>query len=312
MILTVTTNAALDRVLFIERFIHGIPMQASKCVDCVGGKGFDVSVALRGLGVDTVGLGVVAGRRGMDLVNFMKAYGIQLDLVWGEGETRLAHVIIETEVHNHSHIITSAPPVSAKLRGNLLRMYRLRLATTGYVVIAGSLAPGVPEDFYKTLISLAREAGRPVLVDCHGEAMRQALLASPTIAKMNRREFSQTMQVDVDSDEKLLDEGRAFVNRYPFVSLVITDGKIGLWGFTPNNVYQAQAPTQEAVNAAGAGDAASAALVWRLSLGNSWPEAMRWSAAVSAASVRTQATAEVNLVDVTELLPKVVVSVQSG
>jgi len=157
MILTVTTNAALDRVLFIERFIHGIPMRASKCVDCVGGKGFDVSVALRGLDVDTVGLGIVAGRRGMDLVNFMKAYGIQLDLAWGEGETRLAHVIIETELHDHSHIITSASPVSAKLRENLLRMYRLRLATTGYVVIAGSLAPGLPEDFYKTLVSLARE-----------------------------------------------------------------------------------------------------------------------------------------------------------
>jgi 1-phosphofructokinase family hexose kinase len=304
MILTVTTNSALDRVLFIERFLQGQPMRASKFVDCVGGKGFDVSVALRGLGVETVGLGIVAGRRGMDLVNHMKGYGIQLDLVWGSGETRLAHVIVETERHDHSHIITLPPAVEAKQREELLRLYRLRLATTAYVVIAGSTAPGLPEDFYKTLIGLAQEANKPILVDCHGESMRQAVLAEPTIAKMNRSEFSQTFQVTVDSEEALLKEGSAFVDRYPYVNLVITDGKAGIWTFTPNEIFQAVAPSQEAVNAAGAGDAASAALVWRLSMREQWPEALRWAAAVSAASVLTEATAEVNPVDVTDLIPK--------
>jgi len=303
MILTVTTNSALDRVLFIERYIHGQPMRASKFLDCVGGKGFDVSVTLRGLGVETVGLGIVAGRRGMDLVNIMKGYGIQLDLVWGSGETRLAHVIVETERHDHSHIITQAPSVSANQREDLLRLYRLRLMTTNYVVIAGSNAPGLPEDFYKTLINLAREAGKPVLVDCHGELMRQALLAGPTIAKMNRLEFSQTTQADMVSEDALLKEGSAFAKRYPFINLVITDGKAGIWLFTPNGAFKAFAPPQEAVNAAGAGDAASAALVYRLSLGESWPEALRWAAAVSAASVLTEATAEVNQVDAISLMP---------
>lgn len=304
MILTVTTNSALDRVLFIERFTQGQPMRASKFVDCVGGKGFDVSVALRGLGVETVGLGIVAGRRGMDLVNLMKGYGIQLDLVWGTGETRLAHVIVETDRHEHNHIITPAPPVSVNQREDLLRLYRLRLATTTYVVIAGSIAPELPEDFYKILIHLAQEAGKPILVDSHGELMRQALLAVPTIAKMNRSEFSRTIQVAVDSEEKLLKEGSTFSHRYPFINLVITDGKAGIWIFTPNGVFHAAAPPQEAVNAAGAGDAASAALAWRLSLGESWPEALRWAAAVSAASVLTEATAEVNQVDVADLIVK--------
>jgi len=307
MIFTVTTNSALDRVLFIGRYTHGQPMRASKFVDCVGGKGFDVSVALRGLGVETVGLGIVAGRRGMDLVNHLKAYGIQLDLVWGDGETRLAHVIVENERHDHSHIITPAPQVTANQREEFLRLYRLRLATSAYIVIAGSNAPGLPEDFYKTLVGLAQEAEKPVLVDCHGELMRQAILGGPTVAKMNRVEFSQTMQVATDSEEELLKEGCLFANRYPFVNLVITDGKAGLWAFTPNGAFQAIAPTQEAINAAGAGDAASAALVWRLSQGESWPEALRWAAAVSAASVLTEATAEVNLVDVTDLLTKTTV-----
>lgn len=304
MILTVTTNSALDRVLFIEQFTRGQPMVTSKFVDCVGGKGFDVSVALRGLGVETVGLGIVAGRRGMDLVNHLKRYGIQLDLVWGSGETRLAHVVVEMDSHHHSHIITPASPVADNEREALLRLYRLRLATTEYVVIAGSNAPGLPDDFYKTLIGLAQAANKPVLVDCHGELMRQALLAGPTIAKMNRSEFSRTMQLSIENEEQLLKEGGAFASRYPFVNLILTDGEAGLWAFTPNGVFSASAPPQEAINAAGAGDAASAALVWRLSLGEPWPEALRWAAAVSAASVLTEATAEVNPVDVEDLFPK--------
>jgi fructose-1-phosphate kinase PfkB-like protein len=87
--------------------------------------------------------------------------------------------------------------------------------------------------------------------------------------------------------------------------LALTCGREGVIVVTPAEIIQAQAPVQRAVNAAGAGDAASAAIVWRRSLNDAWAETARWAAAVSAASVVTDGTAEVRFADVEHLLPDV-------
>ncbi len=69
-------------------------------------------------------------------------------------------------------------------------------------------------------------------------------------------------------------------------------------------------PPQAAINAAGAGDAASAGLVWRLSEGDSWEEALKWCGAVSAAAVLTEATGEVRMEDAEKLYPQVSVNAE--
>ncbi|MGB9800342.1 MAG: hypothetical protein ACPLUL_09645 [Thermanaerothrix sp.] len=106
MYLTVTPNSALDRVYFIDAFIPGTRMVATKSVESVGGKGLDASVALRGLNLETLALGFVAGNNGHALVNLLDNYGIHHDLIWVEGETRLAMVIVEQSHHRHSHIMS--------------------------------------------------------------------------------------------------------------------------------------------------------------------------------------------------------------
>ena len=59
------------------------------------------------------------------------------------------------------------------------------------------------------------------------------------------------------------------------------------------------------VNAAGAGDAVSAAIVYRITQGDDWTQALTWAAAVSAAVVLTEGTAECSMTDIQNLYPKV-------
>ena len=59
-------------------------------------------------------------------------------------------------------------------------------------------------------------------------------------------------------------------DRFAIPSLVITCGKDGILVFTPDGIYQAGCAEVKEVNAAGAGDAVSAALVYRFSLGELW------------------------------------------
>ncbi len=305
MYLTVTPNSALDRVYFIDAFIPGTRMVASKSVESVGGKGLDASVALRGLNLETLALGFVAGSNGRALVDLLDTYGIHHDLIWVEGETRLAMVIVEQSHHRHSHIMAGGYTVPASAQEELISRFERHLGSARWIILAGSLPQGVPPDFYARLTLIAKRSGKPVLIDCPGEPARQSLSASPTTLKMNWQEFNQTFRVSPNSLEALALQASEVRSSMNLPSLVVTCGEEGILAITPHMSLLAKAPRQEAVNAAGAGDATSAALAWRLSLGDPWPEALRWAAATGAAAVLTEKTGECHFEDVVRLYPSV-------
>jgi fructose-1-phosphate kinase PfkB-like protein len=118
---------------------------------------------------------------------------------------------------------------------------------------------------------------------------------------MNWSEFCQTFGLQADTMDHLQAQAKAVFERQQLPALVITCGEQGLLAFTPDGSYLATSPAQVVVNAAGAGDTASAALAWRLSQGDSWPDALRWATAAGAAVVLTKGTADCHLADVTRI-----------
>jgi 1-phosphofructokinase family hexose kinase len=305
MFLTLTANAALDRVIFIEQFAPATTMRSPRFIECAGGKGFDTSVALRGLGQPTTALGFVAGYYGKLLVDVLTQYGIDIDPIWLPGETRLANVIVETARARHSHLMIGALPVSAAGLETMLERYRAHLPAAAWVAAAGSLPPGMPVTFYYTAVMLAHAAGRPALIDATGAPLLAALAATPDVVKLNQDEFIDTFGLTGGDLPAIVAAARQVRQTHALPAIVLTCGREGVVVITAEGVVQAQAPVQRAVNAAGAGDAASAAVVWRRAQGDDWTETLRWTAAVSAASVGTEATAEVRLADVEHLLPDV-------
>lgn len=305
MILTLTANAALDRVIFIEEFIPATTMRSPRFIECAGGKGFDTSVALRGLGQNTTAIGFVAGYYGNLLVNVLTNYGIDVDPIWLPGETRLANVLVETARGRHSHVMIGALPVTTADVETMLDRFRAHLPTAAWVVAAGSLPPGMPSSFYHTVTEIAHGAGKPILIDATGAPLREALSARPDVVKLNQDEFVDTFGLTGGDLPALVAAAQRMRQHRDLPVLALTCGREGIIIVTVEGVVQAQAPVQRAINAAGAGDAASAALVWRRTLGDDWAESARWAAAVSAASVVTEGTAEVRFADVELLLPDV-------
>jgi 1-phosphofructokinase family hexose kinase len=312
MILTVTANSALDKVIYIEEFIPTTDMRSRQMVESVGGKGFDTSVVLASLGVPNLALGIVAGSSGKRLEQLLKGYGIQTDLVWVEGETRVANVIVETLHNRQSHVTTPGYIVSEAAAAEFTRRYCEHLGEhlggqlrqTDWVIASGSIPEGLPADYYRTLAQLARQAGVNFLVDCSGEPLRLAMQGQPSVLKMNRQEFAEAFGIRAKSVKELAKLASAFRIEQGLPALVITCGMDGILAITGEGEFLAASPAQVEVNSAGAGDAVSAAIPWRLSLGESWSEALRWGAAVSAAVVLTPGTADCNPDDVTRILPE--------
>lgn len=279
-------------------------MIPTKVVESVGGKGFDTAVVLRAFDLDTVSLGFVAGETGIALVHQLERYGIRHDLVWAEGETRVALVIAEAIHQRHSHIIYGNYRVPPEALEAFFERYRRYAPQAKWIIGAGSLPQGVPVNFYHRIIQIAAEYGIPVLIDCPGQPALEAISASPKILKMNWDEFQRTFQVRAPTLEDLIQKAAEVYRFHPIPNFVITCGEHGVLAFTEQGVYLVNAPRQKAVNAAGAGDAVSAVLGWRLSLGEDWAPALKWAAATGAAVVLTEGTADCDPQDVERIYPQ--------
>src|SRR5216684_6298070 len=102
LVLTVTPNTGLDRVLFLDRLEPG--RNAARVVWAMGGKGCDVSLILRGLEVSTVATGFAAGDLGHRMEAMLAAAGVECAFIATGGETRINTVIIEAATGTHTTI----------------------------------------------------------------------------------------------------------------------------------------------------------------------------------------------------------------
>lgn len=305
MILTVCPHTALDKILFIEEWIPGTPMRTNKIINSVGGKGLDSAVVLSLLGVETVGIGFFAGKTGQELLDLVNDYGIEGVPVWVDGENRIAHVIAERKHNRHSHVIAGKVLISDKQKKEFVEKYREYLDDAEWVIFAGSLPPDINPDFYFELIQIAHEQGVPSLIDSQKQYMVEAIKAKPEIVKMNWEEFEWTFGLDAEDLDSLIELAKTFHKERDLKNLVLTLSKEGILAITTEGNFLAKAPFQKPVNAAGAGDAVSSTLIWRLLKGESWETAMKWAGAVSAAAVLTERTGDVRQEDIDRIFPEV-------
>jgi 1-phosphofructokinase family hexose kinase len=305
MILTITPDPVLDKILFIDEWIPGQLMHSENNTTSVGGKGLDASVALRHLGIETMGLCFLAGSIGAELHHLAMAYGIDMQPIWVGGETRTAHIIVESKQGRHSHLFSGRLTLGEDHLDNLLAVLREQLKKATWLIGGGIFPPCVPPSFYGMITHEAHQAGVPVLLDAHSQFIKQAFSAQPDVVKMNWQEFEMTFASSFGTLIELAHAAGEIYKKLALNALVITCGPKGLLAFTPQGAFHAQPPEMKVVNATGAGDAASAALAWRLSLGNNWPDALKWAAAASAATVLTEGTADLHSSAVDTILPQV-------
>lgn len=302
MILTVTPNTALDRVLFLPPLERGRRNQAADSVESMGGKGCNVSLILAELGEESAATGLAGGDAGRRMEAMLRAGGVTPDFVWTAGETRLNTVLIETGPAIHTTLCAAGLRPDEHAYEALLSWTDRWARTAEVVVIAGSLPEGWPPERYAALVRAAR-AHAPVVVDASGDALRAALGEGPAAVKPNRHELESVSGPLADRGEVLNAARR--LRDYGADRVLVSLGPEGAILVSGNGAWAAEPLEAPVVNPAGAGDGMTACLALGLARGRHEAETLRWAAAVSSAIVTTRGTAELYRADVERLLPDV-------
>lgn len=90
MIYTVTFNPSIDYIVSVEEFETGLVNRTSKELIYPGGKGINVSLVLKNLGVKSVALGFTAGFTGAKIEGDLREWGCLTDFIHvKEGMSRI-------------------------------------------------------------------------------------------------------------------------------------------------------------------------------------------------------------------------------
>jgi tagatose 6-phosphate kinase len=267
VIVTICLHPAIDRTLELGNSLEvGGVNRTTRVHERAGGKAINVAAVLTTLGAECLAITVRAGFNGAKLEALLDRQGIKHKTLEVVGETRECQAII-SGVHP-TEINESGPSLQAR---DLIELERLIPRETTWVVVSGSLPPGITlNDFSAWLRHL--QARFQVAVDTSGSALRVALEVCVSLIKPNTSELEQLGMTAKEIFEK---HG---------VSVLHSRGELGLEYVGPEGHHQQLATRINLINPVGAGDATLAGFVFALEKKQSLQEALQMATACGAAA----------------------------
>jgi 1-phosphofructokinase family hexose kinase len=232
-------------------------------VTSFGGKGTNVSRALKLLGIDSTAYGFIGGGNGETFLKLLEPCGIHTDFTHTRCETRM-NVKIIPEIGEPTEFNESGGPVGHLEKDSLLEKIEGALGQADLFFMGGSVPAGIGKNIYKDILDLgaAKNPKTKFIVDCDGEALKLCMenSAKPFAIKPNRFEFEQFSGKKFDLDENFerglggLKEEAKKIYEKTGIMILCSLGEYGGVYCGAEGVFYANAPKVELMGFTGAGD----------------------------------------------------------
>lgn len=301
MIVTFTPNPSIDATVSVERLIPGEVLRVTASTREAGGKGINVANAAAKAGVETVA--VAPTSHGDPFIPLVSSIGVPLRTVTVEGRVRTNTAITEADGRT-TKVNESGPHLSEEDLEALEREVVSACDGATIAVLAGSLPPGAPADWYATLVRNLRSThpGLRIAVDTSDQPLealgRRLDDSAPDIIKPNAFELGQIAGTDGHDLESRADSGdfepvlataRRLVER-GVREVLVTLGGAGACLVTADGAWHAAPPPVLVRSTVGAGDSSLAGYVVASLNGAQPAEALRHAVAYGSAAASLPGT----------------------
>ena len=239
-VVTLTLNPAIDAACVADEVV---PMRKVRTRDeryDPGGGGLNVARVIRELGGEAVAFYLAGGITGQALEGLVERGGIAAVRVPIQDLTRVSHTVFETSTGQEFRFTPEGPSVTEAEWQNCLEV--LSVVDADYFVASGSLARGLPSDFYARVARQAKARGSRVIVDSSGPGLAGALAEGVFLVKPSRRELAALLGRDArtPADEEAL--AREVVDGGQAEVVALTLGAEGAVLATRDQTLQARQP----------------------------------------------------------------------
>lgn len=289
MIITVTLNPALDHTIWVENLVVGGLNRTERAqLDC-GGKGINVSVVLAQLGIESRAMGFLAGDTGKIVLQGLPSK-VMPSFTWLDaGSTRINTKLYHGATGDTTEFNALGPTPTPSDLTRLLADIERYVEECTYLVLAGSLPPQVPQDFYGKIIALAKSRGVKCVLDTSGPPLVAGVKELPWMIKPNRMEAEYLSNTKIERIEEAVE----VVNLWLGIGIefvVLTLGSDGVLFADNQHKVWARGAAPLIRSTVGCGDAMLAATLGYLQLGHSWMDTVHFATATATATVTTEGT----------------------
>ncbi|MFJ6077530.1 1-phosphofructokinase family hexose kinase [Pseudarthrobacter sp. NPDC092419] len=299
MIVTFTANPSLDRTVALPGPLERGEVQRAVSVSQEsGGKGVNVSRALVASGLDSVA--VLPGGDGDPVLAGLRDHAVPF-VSLPIAEPLRTNVALTEPGGVTTKINEPGPTLDESQQEALITLLLERSRGARWVVLAGSLPPGFPADFYSTVTQRLRStedgAAPLVAVDSSGQPLAAAVSSGaagmPDLLKPNAEElaelaaaagFAPATAEQLEADPEAAARAAATVVRSGVGAVLATLGSKGAVLVTADGAWLATHPPVAAVSTVGAGDSALAGYLLAHGRGAAPADCLRQAVAHGAAA----------------------------
>ncbi len=251
MIYTITWNPSIDYIVSVKEFRVGEVNRAVSESMFPGGKGLNVSMVLKNMGVDNTALGFIAGFTGKEIERQVKQAGVRSELI--HVPCGCSRINLKLKSNQETEINGCGPEIKEKEIKELYQKLN-QLKKGDILVLAGSIPNCMPMDSYKKIIKPLTGKGILFVIDAEKELLSQTLEFQPFLVKPNQYELGGLFHVECRTKQEVTayaQKVREMGARNVLVSMA-SEGAILLT--EEGNIYYMPAPKGEVKNSVGAGD----------------------------------------------------------
>jgi 1-phosphofructokinase len=269
MIITLTANPSIDRtVTLAEPLRRGAVHRATTATSHPGGKGVNVARVITSAGESVVA--VLPGNPSEPLLQALTESGITHHAIMHPGAARVNLTVTEPDGTTTKINEPGAALLPEQLDA-LATSLRDLAASATWVVLSGSLPPGVPDRWYADLVAGLRAGPAKIAVDTSDGPLRALAAefdtAAPDLIKPNAEELGQLTDTDGIELERAAERGdpyptaraaRSLIERGGPQTVLATLGAAGAVLVTPTGAWHATTPPIAPRSTVGAGDSSLA------------------------------------------------------
>lgn len=281
MIYTVTFNPSLDYIVTVPGFTCGVVNRTTEEKIFPGGKGINVSMVLKNLGIDSTALGFYAGFTGQELRRLVEQKGIRAEFIpVDKGMTRIN---VKIRAGQESEINGQGPLVAKADIGQLYEKLDV-LSDGDILVLAGSIPDVMPQTSYMDIMEHLKEKKLKIVVDATRELLVNVLPYHPFLIKPNNHELEEIFRVKINGKAEIADYAKRLQELGARNVLVSMAGDGAVLVTEQGEVFEAEAPKGKVVNSVGAGDSMVAGFLAGYLAANNYEEAFHMGLCTGSAS----------------------------
>lgn len=301
-------NLAID--LFIETE-NLLPHIVNRTVDDdiqANGKGVNVSLVLKMLGIENTALGFKAGFTGNYIEEFLHSKEIDTDFIDVPGMTRI-NVFTQVNALNEEFKLVNRGPNIPLEKTNLLLEQVKQLTTNDYLCISGSLPRGVSPDILIKISKLCFDNGVHLIIDSSYNEIIDCLQYHPFLLKPNEDELAQWFDLQDPTVDDYINAAKELIRRGA-QNVLLSLGSYGALFINEHTILAGNAPTGKVVNTACAGDTLLGTFLGELILEHPIDDALRKSIAAGSSTAFRQGLTDFS--DVASLQDHIQITQEEG